>query len=203
MSWRFDDWNPARFAVPSSADTRQKHILEVQETYKEAGFWAYSPNANAIHCPADLRANIPATGDINTYASTPPGAFCWLSYSGAGGLNGASSIPLLKLKNIVHVSSRLVFAEENDPRGESVGSWDENWQPQAEDSSACWHILSATFSFADGHVETRGWHDPKFIAYSQSMDPNKWFGVMTFPTLVNAPRDCGYIFNAFATTENP
>jgi prepilin-type N-terminal cleavage/methylation domain-containing protein len=203
MSWRFYDWNPAKLVIPPATSLQQQHILEVQESYKEAGFWAYSPNANAIHCPADTRVNNPPGANIYTYASSPPGYFTWLSYSGAGGLNGASDICLFKLKDVVHTSSRLVFAEENDPRGESVGSWDQNWQPQEEDSTACWHLRSSTFSFTDGHVEAHEWRDPKMIAYALSMDPNKYSGTIVFPTLANSPHDCNYIFDAYATAEHP
>jgi prepilin-type N-terminal cleavage/methylation domain-containing protein len=203
VSWRYYDWNPVLLTIPTGASPQQKHILELQESYREAGFFPYAPNVNVTHCPADLRANSPVGASIYTYASSPPGYFAWGSYSGGGGLNGADGNSLFKLKDIVHSSGRLVFVEENDPRGENEGSWDQTWQPDEEDSGASWHGYNSTFSFTDGHVESHQWHDPVFITYAKSMDPNKYWGSVTDPTLSNSPHDVPYIFNAYASTLNP
>jgi len=203
VSWRCDNWNPVKLAVPASTSAQQKHIYEMELAFQEGGFWPYMPNVNALHCPADLRANSPAGPDIETGATSPPGYFAWVSYSGAGGLNGANGSILLKLSDIKHVSSRFVFAEENDPRNENEGSWDEGWQPELEDSTACWHIRSSTFSFTDGHVESHQWLDPVNIAYALNMNPNKYSGGGADPSLSTCPHDLRFVFGGFATTANP
>jgi prepilin-type N-terminal cleavage/methylation domain-containing protein/prepilin-type processing-associated H-X9-DG protein len=203
VSWRYYDWNPALLIIPSGTSAQQIHLLELQASYQEAGFWPYAPNVNVLHCPADLRANSPVGPNIYTYAGTAPGYFAWGSYSGGGGLNGADASPLFKLKDIRHSSGRLVFVEENDPRGENEGSWDQNWQPDEEDSGASWHGNDSTFSFSDGHVESHHWVDPYFIAYAKSLDPNKYSGSITDPNISNSPHDVRYIFTAYANALNP
>jgi prepilin-type processing-associated H-X9-DG protein len=104
----------------------------------------------------------------------------------------------------VHPSARYVFVEENDPRGENEGSWDQGSEPQEEDSAASWHGYLSTFSFADGHVQKHGWMDPIFIAYAQNMNPGKYQGVGgTIPTADNSPHDCPWLFAGFANAGNP
>jgi prepilin-type N-terminal cleavage/methylation domain-containing protein len=203
VSWRCDNWNPIKLVIPAGVSAQQKHIYEMEEAFREGGFWPYMPNLNAIHCPADLRANSPVGPDIETGASSPPGYFAWVSYSGAGGLNGANGSILTKMSEIIHASSRFVFAEENDPRTENEGSWDQGWQPDLEDSTACWHIRSSTFSYTDGHVESHQWLDRVNITYALSMNPNKYFGAVPDPSLTTCPHDLRYLFNDFATAANP
>jgi prepilin-type N-terminal cleavage/methylation domain-containing protein len=203
LSWRCDNWNPIKLTIPAGTSPQQKHIYEMELAFQEGGFWPYMPNVNAIHCPADLRANSPPGPDIETGATSPPGYFAWVSYSGAGGLNGASPSLLLKLSDIKHVSSRFVFAEENDPRTENEGSWDQDWEPDLEDSTACWHIRSSTFSFTDGHVENHQWRDPVNINYALSMNPNKYFGAVPDPSLATCPHDLRFLFDDYASGANP
>jgi prepilin-type N-terminal cleavage/methylation domain-containing protein len=202
MSWRFYDWNPILLTIQLGTPLQQQHILELQEAYREAGFFQYAPNVNVTHCPADLRANSPVGPNIYTYGTTTPGYFAWGSYSGGGGLNGADSNPIFKRKDILHTSGRLVFVEENDPRGENEGSWDQQEQPEEEDSAASWHGYNSTFSFSDGHVETHKWLDHIFITYALSMDPNKYSGSITVPSTSNSPHDVPYIFTAYANKTN-
>jgi prepilin-type processing-associated H-X9-DG protein len=210
VSWRYYDWNPSLLIIPSGLSLQEQHLLELNASYKEAGFYAYAPNVNLLHCPADLRANSPAGATIYTYASTPPGYFAWGSYSGAGGLNGQSSLSLFKLKDILHPSARFVFVEENDPRGENEGSWEQDslttppsWTgSEEEDSTAAWHLQNSTFSWADGHVETHRWLDVAMITYALSMDPGKYYSSLT-PTMASCPQDLPYIANGYATTHNP
>lgn len=209
VSWRNYDWKPS-LIIPAGMTLQQQHLWELQQAYQEAGFYPYAPNVNVIHCPADLRANSPAGPNIYTYATTAPGYFAWGSYSGAGGLNGADSKALHSQKDIVHPSARYVFVEENDPRGENEGSWDQTyltsppgWSGSTEeDSTAAWHLLNSTFSWADGHVETHRWLDTKMIAYALSMDPNKYYNG-TSPTMITCPLDLLYVANGYASTENP
>ena len=94
VSWRYYDWNTSLLIIPSGLSMQEQHLLELNASYKEAGFYAYAPNVNLLHCPADLRANSPAGATIYTYASTPPGYFAWGSYSVACGLFGHSSLSL-------------------------------------------------------------------------------------------------------------
>ena len=117
--------------------------------------------------------------------------------------SGFPPLPPLIAANL-GFSARFVFVEENDPRGENVGSWDQTLQPTLEDSTACWHVRNSTFSYADGHVETHRWIDPVNITYALSMDPNKYYGGgPPTPTLTTCPHDLQYVFDDFATEDNP
>ena len=155
--------NLASVTIPFGADKRTAHILELQADFQAAQFWQYLPNVNVIHCPSDLRANSPVGPSFDATPTATPGYFSWGSYTGAGGLNGQSPQKLLKASDIVHPSARFVFVEENDPRGENEGSWEQDklTTPQvdwvgsvAQDSSASWHGENSTFSWGDGHAET-------------------------------------------------
>jgi prepilin-type N-terminal cleavage/methylation domain-containing protein len=209
-AWFYWDWNPAALVIPTGASAQEKHILEVQAAFQEAQFWPYLPNVNAIHCPADLRQYSPVGANMDSSPSTTPGYFAWVSYSGAGGLNGQSDLSLFKMHDIVHPSARFVFVEENDPRGENEGSWEQDsfTEPPAwagsveEDSAAAWHLQNSTFSWADGHAETHRWLDVKFIAYALNMNPNKYFEGIS-PTLADCPQDMLYIINGYASKINP
>jgi prepilin-type N-terminal cleavage/methylation domain-containing protein len=207
VSWRLDAPNPA---LTFSGDKQTVHISQFIAAFQEGGFWPYAPNANVVHCPADLRQYSPVGPDYTSGASTAPGYFVWGSYSGAGGLNGQSGLSLFKIHDIQHPSGRFVFLEENDPRQENEGSWEQDsftsppdWEGSVEeDSTASWHEQNSTFGSADGHAETHHWVDPKMIKYALSMDPNKYFDGIA-PTLANSPHDMMYIINGYATTKNP
>ncbi len=210
VSWRCSDYNPNRVTIPPNTSPLEQHILEMQASYLEAGFWPYAPNMNVIHCPADLRVNSPVGPNISTAASTAPGYFAWGSYSGAGGLNGASGQSLFKQKDIQHSSGRFVFVEENDPRMENEGSWEQDdlgspprWSGAAlEDSTAAWHLQNSTFSFTDGHVETHRWLNPIMIAFALNMNPGKYF-TSAAPTITSCPQDVLYVATGYASTVNP
>jgi prepilin-type N-terminal cleavage/methylation domain-containing protein/prepilin-type processing-associated H-X9-DG protein len=208
VSWRYIDWNPAQLTIPAGTSLQQQHILELQASYQGAGFWAYAPNVNVIHCPADLRALSRPGPNIYTFASTKPGYFAWGSYSGSGGLNGQSGT-IFKMHDIQHPSGRYVFVEENDPRGENEGSWEQGsfinpptWAGDTEeDSTAAWHLNNSTFAWADGHVETHRWLDVPMITYALSMDPNKYGGPT--PSLITCPQDMRYLINGYPSKYNP
>jgi prepilin-type N-terminal cleavage/methylation domain-containing protein len=207
-AWLYWNYNPALVVIPAGTEAQAAHIQEVGAAFQEAQFWPYLPNVNAIHCPADLRQYSPVGPTFDSTPSAPPGYFAWVSYSGAGGLNGQSSLSLFKMHDIQHPSARFVFVEENDPRGENEGSWEQDgltsppsWAGSTEeDSTAAWHEQNSTFSSADGHVETHRWVDPKMIAFALNMNPNKYSDE---PTLAQCPHDMLYIANGYATTENP
>jgi prepilin-type processing-associated H-X9-DG protein len=86
---------------------------------------------------------------------------------------------LARLSQIRHSSLKLLWVEENDPRGENWGSWvmntagtaSDNWAGTTfEDSPAVFHEDASTFSWADGHASTRRWLNPATIAYAADSD---------------------------------
>ena len=134
----------------------------IQEGYKEAPLYKYAANPKLIHCPGDKRLPVGTT-------------YYYDSYSGVEGLNGGDyanganssakhdATPILVSSGLKHPTQRFLWVEENDVRGDNQGSW---WfEPGAPygsalswiDCPACYHVTDSTFSFADSHVEARGW----------------------------------------------
>ncbi len=117
--WRFNNWDPAKLSsFPPGASAQDKHILEIQEAYREASLFQYAPNVSVLHCPADRRYNSPAIANLTTAATAPPGYFAYTSYSGVGSLNGGNP-QYSKLSAVPHPSDRYIWVEENDPRTEA------------------------------------------------------------------------------------
>ncbi len=133
--------------------------------------------------------------------------YTYVSLSGVGSLNG--EVPeLYRLSAITTPSERYVWVEENDPRGENVGSWILNQGNVANgfagasliDSTANFHGNASTFNYADGHAESKKWVDSVLIKYSASMDQNKFSSA---PTDKTAPHDVNWLARRFPSKLNP
>jgi prepilin-type processing-associated H-X9-DG protein len=141
---------------------------------------------------------------------TTTGWFAWASYSGIGTLNGEHP-EVYKRTEILHPADRMLWIEENDPRGENLGSWIMNGgdplafdNASVIDSPAVFHIDSSTFNFADGHVESRKWLDARMIAFASSMNSQKYdSGGGIRPKINDAPRDTRYLASRYVTKKNP
>jgi hypothetical protein len=176
---------------------------------KEGAAGFYLKNPLVIHCPSDIRFNLKVGK-----------GFSYGSYSGVTGMNGngpddeASYIGgaanvISKRSQIQHSSDRLLWMEENDPRGENEGSWAMNFhgtsatdfsQTTIEDSPATFHVNSSSFSWADGHASSRRWLDAATVAYAASMNPNKYNNP---PSFASAPKDTTFLRNAYPSLLNP
>ncbi|MBL9172788.1 MAG: hypothetical protein JNL10_04570, partial [Verrucomicrobiales bacterium] len=107
----------------------------------------------------------------------PRRGFTYVSLSGVGTLNGEAR-QVYSLSAITSPTDRFVWIEENDPRGENLGSWIMNPGNEKNDfkgaglidSTAVFHGNASTFNFADGHAESKKWNDAVMIKYSASMD---------------------------------
>ena len=196
--WRYSDYNPAQ-PIPSGLNNQQIHTWVLQQAYKEASLYQYAPNLNVLHCPSDQRFDYPVMSPPITLfsgssASTlpPPGYFSYGSYSGVATLNGENTV-FTKLSQIRRPSERYVWVEENDPRGENLGSWQQANQPTLEDSTASWHVHSSTFGWCDGHAEAHRWVDAVNIAFAL----RKAGGNYTYPTVGTCPNDLPWLFQGY------
>jgi prepilin-type N-terminal cleavage/methylation domain-containing protein/prepilin-type processing-associated H-X9-DG protein len=186
---------PANF-IPAGTSPEKKIQLTIQEGYRQGALFNYAPSPDIIHCPGDVRLKLKA-GKGYTY----------VSLSGVGTLNGEDP-QLFKQTAFISPSSRFVWVEENDPRGENVGSWLMNQGniakdfagAQLVDSTANFHGDASTFNYADGHAETRKWLDGVMIKYSASMDQGK-FG--NSPTDKAAPHDVKWLAQRYPSKTNP
>ncbi len=195
IPWRYDP--PPKLPVyPAGAGTEKKIQIIIEEGYRQGALYPFAPSPGILHCPGDSRIKLRAGK-----------GFTYVSLSGAGTLNGEIR-ELFKQSELVNPSDRFVWIEENDPRGENVGSWELNQTGKPPDfkgsslidSTAVFHGNASTFNFADGHAESKTWHDPVLIKYSANMDPNKFSGS---PNMSQAPVDILWLAQHFPSKLNP
>jgi prepilin-type N-terminal cleavage/methylation domain-containing protein len=195
--WRYGTApKPPANLIPAGTSAEKRIELTVQEGYRQGALFTYAPAPNIIHCPGDVRIKLKA-GRGYTYPSL----------SGVGTLNGEAP-QLYKQTTITSPSSRYVWVEENDPRGENIGSWLLNQGAPTKDyagsslidSTANFHGNASTFNYADGHADTRKWLDQVMIKYSGSMDQNKF---SSSPTDKTAPRDVRWLAERYPSKLNP
>jgi prepilin-type N-terminal cleavage/methylation domain-containing protein/prepilin-type processing-associated H-X9-DG protein len=197
--WRWTNPpNPPPFTVDKTASM----IKYEKAGYQQGAIFNYAPNADVIHCPSDKRYNVtPVSFDPTT------DRFSYGSYAGVGGLNGDDlfNTSLTKMSNLKNTSSRIVFVEENDPRGENLGSWlfkapPANNPGAFNDSPAVFHGSTSTFAWCDGHCSPRKWMDSATIAFAASMNIAKYNSP---PSAASTPNDGSFISVAYPTAANP
>jgi len=180
-------------------DNQSYAILLMQECVKQGAFGPYLKNANAIHCPGDMRFRRPVGN-----------GFAYGSVAGVTGLNGQpwANHPtqtefITKQSQLLHPSEKVLFVEENDPRDENWGTWvmgvngtaANNWAGSTlVDSPAVFHANSSTFSWTDGSASSRRWVDGPTVTYAASMDPNKYG---TSPSAAATARDVAFLIKAY------
>ncbi|MCX6863382.1 MAG: type II secretion system protein [Verrucomicrobia bacterium] len=195
VPWRYES-GPIAVVIPAGTSNERRIQLWIENGYRQGALNTYAPSPGIIHCPGDTRIKLKA-GKGYTY----------VSLSGIGTLNGEVS-EILKISMLSSVSERFIWAEENDPRGENVGSWimaqgspaQDFKGAQLVDSTAIFHGDASTFNYADGHADTKKWVDPVMKAYSASMDPNKFGGA---PNDTKAPNDVRWLARRYPSKINP
>jgi len=209
--WRFgyqssNGGNPPtlKATAPTGLSAMDLCIWTIQEGYKEAALYQYAPNSTFIHCPNDTREQ--------------QGILCYDSYSGVMGLNGGTAnltqgnnstthnqtTVLTKSGQLIHPSGRFLWVEENDLRGDNLGSWEfgdggpntATWGLNIgwTDHPAAWHAGSSTFSFADGHVQARAWQLGNTLTIAQGS---------TSIAIPNPNGDLEFILLGYPCTSNP
>lgn len=195
IPWRYSP-PPVAPVIPAGTSPERRLQLVIEEGYRQGALAKYAPAPGIIHCPGDTRIKL-RVGK----------GFTYVSLSGVGTLNGEAR-QIYSLSALTAPSDRFVWIEENDPRGENLGSWIMNpGNEKADfkgagliDSTAVFHGNASTFNFADGHAESKKWNDAVMIKYSASMDQNK-FG--SAPTDAKAPNDIRWLARRYTTTKNP
>ncbi len=197
--WRYKD-PPVPPPYPAGSSARDQFMIRYRAGFKQGALAPYLLNPDVAHCPGDRRATCP----VGSGASAS-GWFAWASYSGIGTLNGEHP-QLYKRAELRHPTEVFLWLEENDPRGENLGSWIMNaGTPPAFanasliDSPAVFHLNSSTFNYADGHVASRRWHDAALIAYAASMNTDKYG---SRPSGAQTPVDGPWLARSYATTQN-
>jgi prepilin-type N-terminal cleavage/methylation domain-containing protein len=193
IPWRYDP--PAKAPVfPPSTTAEGRIKINIEEGYKQGALYSYAPNPGILHCPGDNRMTLKA-GNGYTYSSISP----------IGTLNGETPV-FYRTTQISRPSEKFVWVEENDPRGENLGSWIMNQAGTRAngfvgstfiDSPAAFHGNTSSFDWADGHAAMHKWMDPATLAYARSMDQNKYGNT---PSAAQVKHDAPWAAAGYATT---
>ena len=190
--WRWI--NPPVPPVTSGMSALEVMIARYNAGFTQGSLGTYAKNPSVIHCPGDPRGK-----------QSPGNGFVWGSLSGVDGLNGESG-GFTKVSQIRRTSQIYVFVEENDLRGENVGSWQFSLQGTAPnftgskmvDAPGIFHVNSSTFSYADGHASPHKWADAKTFIFSK-----KGSGSGSPPDMIASPTDTKWLADGFPSSANP
>jgi prepilin-type N-terminal cleavage/methylation domain-containing protein len=210
--WRYQPPSspaPSLPFIPPEANTmapQQKEIFLMQQCVIQGALGQYLKGANVIHCPSDSR-----------YRRTVGQGFAYGSYAGLTGFDGQPWAIVTQAKilsrraHLLHPTERILWMEENDPRGENWGTWviDMGGSPANDfagstfvDSPAVFHGASSTFSWADGHSSSRRWQDAATIKYASDSDPSgSKYG--SPPSEAQTKHDISFVKHAYVSKDNP
>ena len=193
--WRYDP-PPVAPVYPAGTSPEDRIRLNIEAGYRQGALFAYAPNPGIIHCPGDTRVSAKA-GAGYTYSSVSP----------IGTLNGETPV-FYKTTDITRPSAKFCWVEENDPRGDNLGSWIMN-QAGTEanafagssfiDSPAAFHGTSSSFDWADGHASMHKWVNPATLAYARSMDQGKYGNA---PSAAATKDDAPWAASGYASSIN-
>lgn len=199
--WRYI--NPPVPPVTTGLSPEEAYLATFRAGFQQGALSAYCSDPNVIHCPGDTRFKLPVGS-----------GFAFGSYSGLGSLNGSQTdtaggnFDIRKSSQLRRYSNLLMFVEENDPRGENIGSWQFLYVGgppfyiggHFQDSPAVFHGNTSTFNYLDGHAASRKWVDGETIAYAASMNPNKY---SQLPPAASTPNDARWVSEGYAARNNP
>jgi prepilin-type N-terminal cleavage/methylation domain-containing protein len=194
--WRYAT-PPIPAVYPAGASAEDQIRLRIEAGYRQGALFSYAPSTGILHCPGDKRMSLKANQGF-TYPSISP----------IGTLNGETPV-FYKTTDITRASDKFVWVEENDPRGDSLGSWIMNQAGTLQDgfvgssfidSPAAFHGDSSSFNWADGHASMHKWRDPATLAYALSMNLNKYGNS---PPAAQVSHDAPWAASGFATKINP
>ena len=153
------DWWRGPQAIPrermqelGKLSAKEREIEMEKAGIRKGLLFRYTTDTGVYHCPGDKRIS-----------SARP-TLTFVSYSGAGGMNGEQQgLSVKNLSSIVNPSAKYVYVEESDPREYNMGSWIISMGPGNNwiDPVAPWHNDYSTLSWADGHATTKRWLSPK------------------------------------------
>jgi prepilin-type N-terminal cleavage/methylation domain-containing protein/prepilin-type processing-associated H-X9-DG protein len=205
--WRIAPYEAAFRAPTIPLNTPAADVAQRMDEagFKQGGLSLYILDATVIHCPGDMRTQIPTIA-------------AFTSYSGVGGMNGGKDYSLTKRSQIRRTADAILWIEENDPRtvtvggyapfGETRGSWEFRVAPPTPsftgvdwwDSPAIFHGDSSTFSFADGHSVNRRWVTAATRAHAKNMNANKFSNT---PPYSSCKVDIDFVAPRYVTKINP
>ena len=171
--------------------SREREIEGEKEGLRKGLLFPHTGDTGVYHCPGDKR--------INSKSPT----LTYVSYSGAGGMNGEQQgLSVKKISQVKSPSDKYVYVEESDPRQYNMGSWiismgaGNSWI----DPVAPWHNDYSTLSWADGHATTKKWLSSKTkIAARGTVGTASRAGTFSFGFSDSDNRDIMYMKKHYAT----
>jgi len=207
--WWIDPTRPIPNVGALPAMSQQDQIIWLtHQGYKQAGLYKFAPNAEIMHCPADLRFKKLIYPNYDSYS-------CAGGLGGGGGVTSWGYTKVRKRSMIRRPSMKYLWIEENDPRPQTSNlggiqfavcrnSWTmyTGTMPTYNgmgwvDLPATYHGNSCTLSFADGHVESHRWLESETVKWGASLDPAKFYQAYV------GTRDILYMAQGFPRMEDP
>ena len=149
-------WPGPTPGLSAGIDTTEA-LRRVRAGLSNGPLFKYLSSYDSYHCPGDLR----------TKRLKPGKGWAFDSYSKPDGMNGGGWPGIkahIKVSSIPSSSGAFIFIEECDPRDFNAGTWVIDVNPPGwVDPFAIFHGTSSTFSFADGHAESKKWVDSATI----------------------------------------
>ena len=171
--------------------SRQREIEEEKEGIRKGLLFPHTGDTGVYHCPGDKR--------INSASPT----LTYVSYSGAGGMNGEQQgLSVKKTTQVKSPSDKYIYVEESDPRRYNMGSWIISMGPGNNwiDPVAPWHNDYSTLSWADGHATTKKWLSSKTkTAANGTVGTSSRPGTFSFGFYDSDNRDIMYMKKHYAT----
>ncbi len=161
-------------------------LLQKQAAIMAGALFPYAgKKIDVFRCPSDRRlkqANLVVCRSF----SIPDGA------NGEGWPQTAYYGPTYVVKTygeLKQPSSKYIFLEDFDSRGDNVNSWTMQFPDTLRDPVAIWHNKKSTFGFADGHAEMHKWQDKAFIDWCQKCFDVAMTGNGSFTYSLTPPAD--------------
>ena len=171
---------------------------------ERGSLFPYTKDVDVYHCPGDRRYKNPPTDPIN---GAQNGAF--RSYAITGCANGEArtnqgeeSYNIELYSQIKNPSAKIVFVEEDDPRGFNDKSWviqspDDLTKFNWTDRMAVFHNEKSTLGWADGHANMQRWVDRRTMVAVKVRLWKDWRGgdtALNFPGRLGQTNNQDLIF---------
>ena len=145
--------------------------------------WPYLNTLKVYRCPADYTTHL-RTYSVNFYLCGECDSW-----------PNCSPFLITRSVGIKKPAQTFVFFDENDTRGYNMGGWvaDNNCPDSWTDFVPNFHISWDNLSFADGHIETWHWQDPRtMIPAAQNYQPRSCsYSTPNNPDLLRLHDACG------------
>lgn len=154
-------------SVYAGGDDANPTLLEDELNGIRYGYlFPFLEDVDVYRCPGDNRLKLKSFAQPSSFRS----------YSISATMNGEerpehTNIRVTKETQIRNSAGKFVFMDDFDNRSWNMGSWQFTYSSSGShefsDPIAVWHFKKCNFSYADGHVDSRRWEDPRTIEFAK------------------------------------